>query len=61
MEVFIYGVPDLGAPRDEIEDRIEEFLQGRGEVTGGGAGASGVNLDIEISETVLDVSLLSDN
>lgn len=55
MEVFIYGSPDLGSPRDEVEDRIQDFLEGRGEVTGAGAGTSGVNVDIELFGTAVDL------
>jgi hypothetical protein len=48
MQVFIYYYSQLGVPRGEIESQIEEFLGNRGEVTGGGGGATGGNIDIEI-------------
>ncbi len=50
MDIFIYASPGFGRPRDEIEDAIENFLGPNGEVTGGGAGTSGANIDIEIHE-----------
>lgn len=48
MQVFIYYFSALGVPRDEIESQIEDFLGSRGEVTGGGGGNSGGNVDVEI-------------
>lgn len=48
MEMFIYFPPQLGIPRDEIEDLLEEHLGQNGEVTGSGAGQTGSNLDLEI-------------
>ena len=37
--------------RDEIEDPLDEVLMqsGLGEVTGGGSGRNGVNIDVEIN------------
>lgn len=48
MDVFIYFPPGLEVPRDEIEDAIEACLGARGEVTGGGGGTQGSNVDIEL-------------
>jgi len=48
MDVFIYFSPRLTIPRDEIEDALQEHLGNRGEITGGGSGQRGANIDIEI-------------
>lgn len=48
MEIFVYFGVGLDVPRDEIEEAIDEVLASRGEVTGGGSGNSGTNIDIEI-------------
>ena len=50
MDVFIYASPGFGRPRDEIEDAIAKFLGYKGEVTGGGSGEDGSNIDIEVFE-----------
>ncbi len=50
MDVFIYFPPNCGVERDELEDVIDSVLGDRGEVTGGGAGPQGSNLDVEIFE-----------
>jgi hypothetical protein len=46
--VYIYFPMGMSTPRDELEDSIDQFLGGRGEVTGSGAGWSGSNLDVEL-------------
>ncbi|MBR1854189.1 MAG: hypothetical protein IJ794_13780 [Lachnospiraceae bacterium] len=50
MEIFIYFQmkPDTNIDRNELEDAIDEFLDGKGEVTGGGAGIDGANIDVEL-------------
>ena len=48
MDVFIYATPGFGHPKDQIEDALDDMLGALGEVTGGGSGESGVNIDIEI-------------
>jgi hypothetical protein len=48
MEVFIYYHGQLGVPRGDIEAELEKLLHGRGEVTGGGGGVTGGNIDLEI-------------
>jgi hypothetical protein len=48
MEVFIYYHSQLGVPRGDIEIELEKLLAGRGEVTGGGGGVTGGNIDLEI-------------
>ncbi len=50
MELFIYFPISFQEARDELEDSIQDFLGDRGEVTGGGAGVSGSNIDLEIFE-----------
>ena len=50
MQMFIYFYSKLGTPRDEIEDLLQEYLGQSGEVTGGGAGQTGSNIDLEIFE-----------
>ncbi|NGZ77918.1 hypothetical protein [Saccharibacillus alkalitolerans] len=47
MDIFIYIGNGLTAPKDEIEDALDDMLQDRGEVTGGGGGNTGFNIDIE--------------
>ena len=48
MQVFIYYYSKLGAPRGDVEAELEALLEGRGEVTGGGGGVSGGNIDLEL-------------
>ncbi len=53
IEVFFPGdaLEDAGFQgRDEVEDPLNEALEpaGVGEVIGGGGGANGINIDIEI-------------
>ncbi len=48
MDIFIYFYSQLEIPRDKIEEAIDDCLGGRGEVTGGGSGNTGSNIDIEI-------------
>jgi len=45
-------------PRDEIEDALQECMGEHGEVTGGGAGVEGSNLDLLILED--DESLIEE-
>ena len=50
-EVFIYSKrssPALEEGRGGLEEDLEEFLAGAGEVTGGGGGDRGWNVDLEI-------------
>lgn len=50
MEIFIYFPAIDPADRYDIEDYIDEVIEGEGEVTGGGTGFGdiGSNIDIEI-------------
>jgi hypothetical protein len=50
MSIFIYFYSKLREPRDVFEDALDECLGGKGEVTGGGSGEAGSNIDIEIYE-----------
>ncbi|MFI6497915.1 hypothetical protein [Nonomuraea typhae] len=50
MEVFISWLGDACASNADIEDLIEGVLGEQGEVTGGGEGDTGGNIDIEIFE-----------
>jgi hypothetical protein len=50
MNIFIYLFEPTGHGLDEIEDSIEEALDGRGNVTGTGTGNSGANIDIEVTD-----------
>lgn len=60
MEIFIYFKlnPDTNIDRDELEDEIDEFLDGKGEVTGGGAGIDGANIDVELFDESIKERLL---
>jgi hypothetical protein len=48
--VFIYSYQRLSEPRIELEDALEDFLSGVGEVTGGGVGSNGWNIDLELRD-----------
>ena len=47
MDIFIY-FSQLSVPRDVVEDALQDCLGDRGEVTGGGLGNRGANIDIEV-------------
>ena len=55
MEVFIYFHSSLPDSRDVFEDTIEERLSGKGEVTGGGSGNRGSNIDLRIYDDAADI------
>jgi hypothetical protein len=48
--VFIYSYQRLSEPRIDLEDDLEDFLSGAGEVTGGGVGSNGWNIDLELRD-----------
>ncbi|MCP2728228.1 hypothetical protein [Limnofasciculus baicalensis] len=48
--IFIYFYSRLNIGRSAIEDDLDEILGDKGEVTGGGSGISGSNIDIDIYE-----------
>lgn len=59
MEVFVYYYRVLGRPRDEVEDEIVEKLSDfRCEVTGSGAGSSGGNFDLCLSDDFPESELI---
>ena len=60
MDVFIYFSPQLSIPKDVIEDVLQECLGDRGEVTGGGIGDRGANIDIEVFDGEDHCAVLSD-
>jgi hypothetical protein len=47
-DIFIYSKKPLREPRGGLEDDLDDFLEGAGEVTGGGSGTTGWNFDVEI-------------
>jgi len=46
--IFIYGSSPLGVARQDVEGRLKEALDEVGEVSGGGGGESGWNIDVEV-------------
>ena len=48
-DVFIYSKLRLSCGRDVIEDAVDDAISGIGEVTGGGTGATGWNVDVELA------------
>ena len=50
MYIDIYFNAESDIERDLLEERLDEILKGKGQVTGGGAGKDGVNIDIEIDD-----------
>lgn len=50
MFVDLYFPRELQLDRDEIQERLEAVLEGRGEVVGAGTGPAGTNLDLEIAD-----------
>ena len=52
-DVYIYSSLPLREARGGLEDDLEEFLGTTGEVTGGGGGERGWNIDLEISDAAL--------
>ena len=48
--ISIYFYSNLSIGRSGIEDNLDEILGDKGEVTGGGSGISGSNIDIDIYE-----------
>ncbi|WP_037285164.1 hypothetical protein [Saccharibacillus sacchari] len=58
MDIFIYVGGGSAVSKDEIEDALDAMLQDRGEVSGGGVGSTGFNVDIEVFED--DPSLVAE-
>ena len=48
MDLFIYSSTKFSESRTNIEDDLDELLDGVAEVIGGGSGATGWNIDLEI-------------
>lgn len=51
MDIFIYSSKPLPQGRGALEDDIDVLLGDAGEVTGGGIGQAGWNVDVEIYDT----------
>ena len=49
-EIFIYSSISLREARGNLEDDLEEFHGSTFEVTGGGGGERGWNIDLEVSD-----------
>ncbi|MFD4598976.1 hypothetical protein ACFWPQ_13185 [Streptomyces sp. NPDC058464] len=49
VEIWFDG--PIPVDRDDVEDALNEALDGMGEVTGAGTGESGSNLDVEVEES----------
>lgn len=58
MDIFIYVASGSTVSKDELEDVLDAMLQGRGEVSGGGVGINGFNVDIEVFDE--DPSLVAE-
>ena len=48
--IYIYSERSLREARGSLEDDLEDFLGEAGEVTGGGGGERGWNIDLELFE-----------
>jgi hypothetical protein len=48
IELSVYFYSKIDFYRTKLEDDLEELLSENGEVTGGGSGESGSNIDLEI-------------
>lgn len=58
MDIYIYFSLENEVDIDEMEDKIDEILGNKGEVTGSGMGIMGGNIDIEIYDTtIIDILL----
>jgi hypothetical protein len=49
-DIYIYAKTSLGRGRDELEDDLDDFLGEGGEVTGGGSGLPGWNVDLTLAD-----------
>ncbi len=52
MDVFITFPPDLEIGKDVIEDTLDDAIGDLGEVTGGGIGDRGMNIDLDVEDDV---------
>jgi len=48
--IYIYSKQRLGEPRGDLEDDLDAFLGGAGEVTGGGGGEAGWNVEVLLDD-----------
>jgi len=48
--VFIYSHQRPSEPRGDLEDDLDSLLSGAGEVTGGGGGRDGWNIDLSFRD-----------
>ena len=55
MDIFVYFKLEEKVDIEDLEEKIDEILGDKGEVTGRGMGISGGNIDIELfDETILE-------
>jgi hypothetical protein len=52
MDVFIYFPAGIDVEKDVIEDALDDAIGDLGEVTGGGIGESGMNIDLDVEDEV---------
>lgn len=58
MEIYIYFGSKEEVNIGDLEDKIDEILDDKGEVTGSGMGTNGGNLDIEVYDKNIFDNLL---
>ena len=51
IDVYIYSSQHLQEARGDLEDDLDDFLSGAGEVTGGGLGEVGWNIDLRLEDS----------
>jgi len=59
MDVFIYFPAGIDVEKDVIEDTLDEAIGERGEVTGGGIGEMGMNIDLDVEDDVTPEEILT--
>ena len=52
-EIFIYSSLNLREARGNLEDDLADFLDDAGRISGGGGGARGWNIDLEVTDKAL--------
>jgi hypothetical protein len=55
-QVHLYSRLPYNQSRSDLEEAIDEHFAGRAEVTGGGSGTKGWNVDIELLNDAVDFS-----
>ena len=58
MDVFIYFPPNIALEKDVIEDTLDDVIGELGEVTGGGIGDKGMNIDLDVEDDVAPEKIL---